>query len=135
MLTQGLLNPRTSPHNLPSASPSAVLPGLSATQQQQPMDAAAAIMSQQSAQPQDALQSASATTPDSADSPSGNYPSLASATQLQSTIEKATSFISTSIPHGIIPGYPSVEFSHSPVGLTPSALWPSGWPQQAYYKQ
>lgn len=132
MINPGLMN-RTSPQSaMPSGSPSAVLPGLSQGQSaidrlnQATMDGL-----NQSETPRSQANSQTAATPESADSPSP-YPSAAT---VQSTIEKATSFISTSIPPGIIPGYPSVEFSHSPVGLTPSALWPTGWPQQAYYKQ
>ena len=49
--------------------------------------------------------------------------SPSSLSSVQSTLEKTFNPLA----------YPSVEFGHSPI--TPAALWPSGWPQQAYYKQ
>jgi hypothetical protein len=129
MLNASLMS-RTSPHLtapvLPSGSPSAVLPGLNGSNgipgDFKPME----MPSENSIS-----NSHTAATPESSDSPNP-YPNSAS---VQSTLEKATSVFSTSLPPGVIPGYPSVEFGHSPVGLTPSALWPSGWPQQSYYKQ
>ena len=126
---------------LPSASPSAVLPGLSQAQ-----TAALDGLSQSALNPESQANnnpgaaglltgtgagSQTAATPESADSPSA-YPSGPIPTSVQSTIEKAQ-FISTSIQPGLIPGYPSVEFPSS--GISPAALWSSGWPQQAYYKQ
>ena len=54
-------------------------------------------------------------------------PIPSSLTSVQSTIEKTFNPAS-------IPGYSSVEFGHSPISTPISpALWPSGWPQHAYY--
>ena len=78
-------------------------------------------------------------TPESADSPiqriSAFPPNSVSASQIpalasvQSTIEKT---FSPGVTSGIS-NYSGVEFSHSPISA--GALWPTGWPQHAYYKQ
>ena len=79
-------------------------------------------------------------TPESADSPiqrnSAFPPNSAAVTSHIPTLASVQSTIEKTFSPGVTSGlsnYTGVEFSHSPISA--GALWPTGWPQHAYYKQ